>query len=105
MMNIGNYLFAIDDDFKCDEETQIIITSNGGAAFFFVYTLLVFAFSFMIWLVFYKIPDHYGLISKTKASDKLIVTSSSTYRKSSVDTEALVVRDFVSMSKDDDFIS
>lgn len=53
----------------------------------------------MIWLVFYKIPDHYGLISKTE--ETLFIT---THSKTSFDTEALV-DNIISIAREDDYIA
>jgi|LauGreDrversion4_2_1035121.scaffolds.fasta_scaffold278298_1 hypothetical protein len=38
--------------------------NNEGAFFLMIYTLLLLAFSIMIWFVLYKIPDRHGMISK-----------------------------------------
>jgi hypothetical protein len=64
MMGVGNRLFEKDHDFICEGDTELIAINNGGAAFLLVYTLFLLSFSVMIWFVFYKIPDLYGLIPK-----------------------------------------
>ncbi|CDW76431.1 UNKNOWN [Stylonychia lemnae] len=99
MMNLGNYLFEKDHDFYCYDETQIEATSNEGAIFFFVYTMLIQSFSLMIWLVFYKIPDHYGLISKVK--ETIMIQAN---RAGSYENEALV-DNIIQIARDDDMIA
>lgn len=53
----------------------------------------------MIWLVFYKIPDQFGLISKTK--DTLSISLG---RKTSIDSEQMV-ENIISMAREEDFIA
>lgn len=66
-MPVGNALFDSERDFKCVEtNNNLIVLNNGGAAYLFFYTLDIYLFSFMIWYVFYRIPDNFGLISKTR---------------------------------------
>ena len=75
MMTLGDILLSNMVDYKCDGFNEVtrkysyflkynIALNNKGAIFLLVYTVLVLAFSLMIWFVLYKIPDMHGMISK-----------------------------------------
>ena len=66
MMAIGNALFEDNKDFVCIEVVEVIPLNNSGATYLLFYTILLMLFSFMMWCVFYKIPDNYGLIYKPR---------------------------------------
>ena len=66
MMPVGNALFDAGKDFTCVNNVQIEVENSGGAFYLLIYTLILFAYSFMLWYVFYLIPDKWGLISKAK---------------------------------------
>lgn len=68
MMITGNHLFSKGSDFQCLNGNQIEASSEGGAIFFLVYMLLLYGFSLMMWLVFYKVPDRYGLVISRSAA-------------------------------------
>jgi hypothetical protein len=87
LMLIGNILFEEDADFYCLNDTTIISSNNGGAAFMLAYSLHMILFSLMIWTVFYKIPDHYGLVSVVK--DQLDISTSQSFM---IENEAAVTQ-------------
>jgi hypothetical protein len=62
LMVVGNLLFAENLDFACMNGNTVIATNNAGAGFLIAYSFNLIMFSFMIWFVFYKIPEYYGLI-------------------------------------------
>ena len=64
LLLFGNILFLEDADFYCLNNNIVIPTNNGGASFLLGYSLHLLMFSLMLWVVFYKIPSKYGLISK-----------------------------------------
>ena len=64
MLSIGNILFNAKEDFDCYDDVEIIPLNNSGAAFLLFYSFLIFVFSFTLWIIYYKIPDFYGLIYK-----------------------------------------
>lgn len=66
MMPVGNALFKKGEDFRCDNDVEVVVMNSAGATYLLIYTLILFAYSFMIWFVFYLIPDRFGLISKRK---------------------------------------
>lgn len=43
---------------------NLLALNNEGALFLLIYSLLLLAFTAMVWFVLYKIPDRLGLISK-----------------------------------------
>eukprot|EP00347_Sterkiella_histriomuscorum_P006135 403353934 len=100
MMSIGNYSLFIDEDFTCTSDSYIQVISDGSAIFFFVYSLLLLAFSFMMWVIFYKIPDHYGLISKTKPD--MYIGPDNT--RLTIDSES-IAENIIQISREDDFIA
>ena len=120
MMTVGNYSLALGEDFECQEQTNIEATSDGSAVFFFVYSLLLLAFSLTMWVIFYKVPDHYGLVSKTKpeffiSTGDLISTPNLSSRQNKLaadgsrkdsngDSEA-VVTNYIRISREDDLIA
>lgn len=66
MLSIGNVLFNAKEDFDCFDDAEIIPLNNSGATFLLFYTLLIFLFAFTLWIIYYKIPDKYGLIYKNQ---------------------------------------
>lgn len=62
----GNAHINLDNDFSCIDESTIIAMNNAGAGFLLGYTTLLMIYSLMIWVVFYKVPDYYKLITKRK---------------------------------------
>lgn len=75
MMSLGDFLLTNNVDYKCDGTNEItrnstfclinlLALNNEGALFLLIYSLLLLAFTVMIWYVLYKIPDRLGLISK-----------------------------------------
>lgn len=62
---IGNILFEPDSDFLCnDGGTVITPTTEAGAVYLLIHSLLLLSFSVMVLLVFFRIPDHYKLVAK-----------------------------------------
>ena len=55
-----------DDDIVCVDNTYWLINSASGAWYFVIYTLLVYSYTIGLYIVFYKIPDRFGLISHKK---------------------------------------
>ena len=74
MMSLGDFLLTDMVDYKCDGTNEItrkttfyinlLALNNEGALFLLIYSLLLLAFTAMVWFVLYKIPDRLGLISK-----------------------------------------
>lgn len=62
---IGNLVFKnIPDAFDCiDDGTVLIPLTNGSAAYMLIMSLLLLSFSVMVLLVFYKIPENFGLVA------------------------------------------
>lgn len=66
-------VFLEGEDFYCYNNNSVFAANNGGAAFLMCYTLLLFLYSFTIWLIFYMIPAKYKLLSK-KSIDPLSIS-------------------------------
>jgi hypothetical protein len=98
MMAIGNALFEDNKDFVCIEVVEVIPLNNSGATYLLFYTLLMLLFSFMMWCVFYKIPDNYGLIYKARANSVHIRDTNV------INSVSLVVDEIKSINKQDDEI-
>jgi hypothetical protein len=106
-------------DYRCEGTSEVtrkftftnnvLALNNKGAIFLLAYTLLVLAFSVMIWFVLYKIPDRYGLISKRQErinvnpSGSILIPSGSKNDKSDNQRHASkAITDFISLTKDED---
>jgi hypothetical protein len=63
---IGNAVIREDTDFDCRNDSTIVPMNNSGATFLLVQTIILLSFTIMVLLVFYKIPDNFGLIAKKK---------------------------------------
>jgi hypothetical protein len=61
---IGNAVIREDTDFDCRDDSTIVPMNNSGATFLLVQTIILLSFTIMVLLVFYKIPDNFGLIAK-----------------------------------------
>lgn len=83
-MGLGNVLFD-DSDFECINENDIQPRNNDGASFLLVYTLVLYGFSVVMFVVFYKVPEHYGLIIKDR--QKLVIEGN---RKSEITQDDLM---------------
>jgi len=68
MMSIGNIMFEDGEDFVCVDNIEVIPINNKGASFLFFYSILLLLFSFMMWCVFFKIPDYHGLVYKMRSN-------------------------------------
>jgi len=66
LMMIGNNLLWKESDFICINKRTLMANSNTGAAFMMLYSCLILIYSMAIWFVFYKVPEIYKLISKTR---------------------------------------
>ena len=64
MMSFANEELYENDDYYCLEDNRLGSANDDGATFLLIFTLMLLGFSFMIWFIFYKLPDKYGLISK-----------------------------------------
>lgn len=96
-------MFLKGNDFTCQHHNQLECVSEGGAIFFFVYNIILYCFSFLIWGVFYKIPEQHGLVAQTRAVKVGHQTVS--LHRSTMDSEMLMVGDLIKMNKDDsDFL-
>lgn len=64
VQGIGNAVIREDTDFDCRDNSVIVPMNNSGATFLLIQTILLLSFTIMVLLVFYKIPDNFGLIAK-----------------------------------------
>lgn len=69
MMAIGNIMFDDGSDFVCVDQTEVIPINNSGAMFLLAYSVLILLFSFMMWCVFFKVPDYHGLLYKVRSGN------------------------------------
>jgi len=67
LIAIGNTLEDEKDLFMCFEDVYLIVIKNKGAWFFICQSLFLFLFSILIWHIFYRLPDSYGLLKKREA--------------------------------------
>lgn len=62
---LGDELFE-KHDIDCMDDMIIIPKNNSAASFLLFNSILFFAFSLLIWYIFYSIPEKHGLVSKKK---------------------------------------
>jgi hypothetical protein len=62
LMMLGNKIFRKNADFECFNGSCVVPLNDAGAVFLISYTILILLYSLMIWVIFYKIPEQYGLI-------------------------------------------
>jgi len=74
LLILGDRLFKI-NDFKCHQEHYIIPLNSGAAAFLFAEALMFYLFSVLIWIIFFYLPEKYGMI--TKGNSAVVVGSNS----------------------------
>ena len=79
LIAIGNALFDDDRAYKCLFHVYLIVNNAEGAWYLICHSIFVFLFSLLIWFIFYRIPDKYGLLKKKEAQQLLI---KSFYQKS-----------------------
>ena len=68
LIAIGNTLYDT-DTFLCYKHEYLIVENSSGAWFLMTYSLFFFSFSLLIWNIFYRLPDSYGLLKKRKTAD------------------------------------
>jgi hypothetical protein len=61
---IGNAIFDYHEAFRCIDDVYLIVEDPYGAAYLLFHAFFVFAFSLLIWNIFYRLPDSYGLLKK-----------------------------------------
>ena len=74
LIAIGNSLFIDDTSYKCIKSVYLIVNDGLGAAYLLCHSIFVFMFSLLIWYIFYRIPEKYGLL-KSAVADRLTVRS------------------------------
>lgn len=62
---IGNTL-SDEESFFCYKHFYLIVENSAGAWFLTIYSFFFFSFSLLIWNIFYRLPDSYGLLRKRK---------------------------------------
>ena len=62
---IGNELYD-DTTFYCYKDQYLLVANDAASWFLLVYSLFFFSFSLLIWNIFYRLPDSYGLLKKRK---------------------------------------
>lgn len=75
VMLIANLTHKRDNgNFICTGDGNNLEAQNNKASIILLlFALSIMGFSFVMWYTFYKIPEKLGLISKAKATDKLVL--------------------------------
>lgn len=68
---IGNTIYD-EQRFHCFYEVYLVSANTSDSVFLLFHSIFIFAFSFLIWYIFYRIPDNYGLLSKRKTAQMRI---------------------------------
>jgi len=102
MMATGNALFSEKEDFACYDRVAIYPLNNGGAAFLLVYSVLLLLFSLMVWGVFYKVPESFGLIAKP-LTDSVHLRETMFNNTNSITDE--VIEDIKSMNNNEEMMT
>ena len=69
LIAIGNSLFDDDTSYKCLHNVYLIVNDPIGALYLTFHAIFVFMFSVLIWYLFYRIPEKYGLIKRMQTED------------------------------------
>eukprot|EP00347_Sterkiella_histriomuscorum_P022799 403337114 len=99
ILSLGNVLFDSGADFICADNSEVIASNNDGAIFLLFYSILILTFSLTLWFIYYKIPDHFGLVHKNNRQH-LRIQSRDMFSQSQ-----LIVDEIISINKDEDAYS
>ena len=76
--------------------------STKSSVFLFFFELSLFLFAVLIWFIFFKIPDNYGLLAKGSDDRQLKMTMFRTNHKSEYNDVEKVVDELSQMKKEDE---
>ena len=87
----GDLLNKKNPIFACSQNIYMLPRNNAGATYLFIDGLIFFLFSYNILHIFFKIPDHYGLIVKQIANqgsiENLLIEKETFLKKPTFDPE------------------
>lgn len=71
LLGIGDVIDrdASKETFLCIDKVYLFPNSEGASYFLIFHNLFFYLFSILIWSIFYKIPDKFGLIKRILAKD------------------------------------
>jgi len=70
-LSIADWGLPIEENFECARTSILMSSSESGAYFLFFYGLSIQFFSLMIWCVFYKVPEKFGLLRKLASGPRM----------------------------------
>ena len=60
-------IFQEKDEFYCIDEKYVVAgVASGGSVFLIFYNLFFIIFGIIIWVIFFRLPDRYGIINKRR---------------------------------------
>lgn len=70
LLYIGNVVDAHNENtFLCVTTWYMISVTKAGSVFLLFHNLFLYLFSILIWYIFYRIPQKYGLLGHSSAKD------------------------------------
>ena len=73
-MILGGNATPTSELFDCQNEVYVVVacSDSNGAIFLFAQSIILFLFSLLIWYIFYRIPDSFGLLKKRQTKDLIM---------------------------------
>ncbi|CDW76323.1 UNKNOWN [Stylonychia lemnae] len=106
LLFVGNVIHSQGEIFICTKSWYMMSESPEGSVFILVDYIFLYLFSILIWFIFYRLPDKYGLLGHTQAQDLKMSSSTegsiNTSSKENKRNNSQVIVDFMRMSQDFD---
>eukprot|EP00347_Sterkiella_histriomuscorum_P017622 403348633 len=108
MLVVGNQIDQKGSEtFICMDNWYMMSESVPASIFLLFDNIVLYLITILIWFIFYRLPDYYGLLGSTKASDLVMSKSTKSSGASTTDQirhNSQAIEDFMRMSQNFDTI-